>query len=59
MGRRMELSKNRRKALVPGRRRGVQCPFGCNVYAWRMYGLVCHLVNKHGYTEDEAWKKVW
>lgn len=37
---------------------GLPCPHGCKGSAWRMYGLVSHLVEKHGYTAKQAWDKV-
>jgi hypothetical protein len=36
---------------------GLRCPHGCEGRAALMYGLVSHLVEKHGYTEPDAWKK--
>jgi hypothetical protein len=36
---------------------GLLCPFGCDGSAWRMYGLVSHLMDRHGYTEAEGWKE--
>lgn len=35
---------------------GLNCPHGCRLNAWRMFGVVSHLMNEHGYTESAAWK---
>ena len=35
---------------------GIKCPHGCNGCAWRIYGLVSHLMTVHGYSEKSAWK---
>jgi len=36
---------------------GIGCPHGCGGCAARVYGLVRHLVVRHGYTELAAWRK--
>ena len=36
---------------------GAKCPHGCSGCAARLYGLVSHLVERHGYSEKRAWKK--
>jgi hypothetical protein len=36
---------------------GIPCPHGCSGTAWRMFGLVSHLMGRHGYTEKAAWRK--
>ena len=35
---------------------GLKCPHGCKVEAWRMYGMIRHLMEVHDYTEEAAWK---
>jgi hypothetical protein len=37
---------------------GMPCPYGCEITAWRLYGMVSHLMEKHRYTEKNAWRKV-
>ena len=38
---------------------GVPCPFKCKgISFWRNYGLVSHLMDRHGFTEKEAWRKI-
>lgn len=36
---------------------GLTCPYGCKGHAALMYGLVSHLIEKHGMSEKAAWKK--
>jgi hypothetical protein len=36
---------------------GLKCPHGCKGCSTKMYGLVKHLMDVHGYTEKKAWKK--
>lgn len=35
---------------------GLPCPHGCKGTASRMFGLVSHLMEVHGYTEKRAWE---
>ena len=42
------------KVQPPGN--GLRCPYGCYVTFWRWYGLVAHLMDKHGYSEKKAEK---
>ena len=50
----MTYGKAFRKALDGD---GLKCPHGCKGHAALTFGLVSHLMQKHGYTEEEAWNK--